>query len=116
MMRVMPIRYSPDVAAMTRFYQVLGLRVGSVSRPGGWIEMPAEGGMLALHRSSGEEAGRCELAFEVGEPLEDIAERLRAAGFEPEPPVDEGFGFSMRVQDPDGVWVQLNLYDRDLYT
>ncbi|ANN21710.1 hypothetical protein SD37_11240 [Amycolatopsis orientalis] len=115
-MRVMPIRYSSDVAAMTRFYQVLGLRVGSASRPGGWIEMPAEGGMLAIHRSSGQDAGRCELAFEVGEPLEDVAERLRAAGFEPEPPVDEGFGFSMRVQDPDGVWVQLNLYDRELYT
>ncbi|KZB85381.1 hypothetical protein AVL48_30960 [Amycolatopsis regifaucium] len=115
-MRVMPIRYSSDVAAMTRFYEALGLRVGSTSRPGGWIEMPAEGGMLAIHRASGEDVGRCELAFEVGEPLEDVAERLRAAGFAPEPPVDEGFGHSLRVQDPDGVWVQLNLYDRDLYT
>ncbi|WP_244162379.1 VOC family protein [Amycolatopsis regifaucium] len=112
----MPIRYSSDVAAMTRFYEALGLRVGSTSRPGGWIEMPAEGGMLAIHRASGEDVGRCELAFEVGEPLEDVAERLRAAGFAPEPPVDEGFGHSLRVQDPDGVWVQLNLYDRDLYT
>lgn len=73
-MKVMPIRYSSDVEAMTRFYEVLGLRAGPVSRPGGW------------------------------------------AGFEPGPPMDEGFGHSMRVQDPDGVWVQLNRYDRDLYT
>ncbi len=115
-MKVMPIRYSSDVAAATRFYKALGLRVGSVSRPGGWVEMPAEGGMLAIHESTGEDAGRCELAFEVAEPLEDVAERLRAAGFEPGPPMDEGFGYSMRVQDPDGVWVQLNLYERDLYT
>ncbi|MEV7551448.1 VOC family protein [Amycolatopsis sp. NPDC089917] len=115
-MKVMPIRYSSDVAAMTRFYEALGLRVGSVSRPGGWVELPAEGGMLAVHEASGEDVGRCELAFEVGEPLEDVAERLRAAGFEPGPPMDENHGYSMRVQDPDGVWVQLNLYERDLYT
>lgn len=115
-MRVMPIRYSSDVMAMTRFYEVLGLQVGSVSRPGGWIELPAEGGMLAIHHASGEDAGRCELAFEVNERLEDIAARLQAAGFEPGPPIDEGFGQSLRVQDPDGVWVQINLYDRELYT
>lgn len=115
-MRVMPIRYSSDVVAMTRFYQALGLQVGSVSRPGAWIELPADGGMLAIHRASGEDVGRCELAFEVNEPLDDIAARLRAAGFQPGPLIDEGFGHSLRVQDPDGVWVQINLYDRELYT
>ncbi|WIY07588.1 VOC family protein [Amycolatopsis mongoliensis] len=115
-MRVMPIRYSTDVAAMTRFYEVLGLRVGSVSRPGGWVELPAEAGMLALHRGDGVDVGRCELAFETDERLEDVAERLRAAGYEPGPVVDEGFGRSLRVPDPDGVAVQINEYDRELYT
>jgi catechol 2,3-dioxygenase-like lactoylglutathione lyase family enzyme len=112
----MPIRYTTDVAAMTRFYEALGLEVGSVSRPGGWIELPAEGGMLAVHRSSGDDVGRCELAFEADEPLDDVAARLRAAGFAPGPVIDEGFGHSLRVPDPDGVWVQINRYDRDLYT
>jgi hypothetical protein len=42
-MRVVPIRYSADVAAATRFYEALGLRVGSVSRPGAWVELPARG-------------------------------------------------------------------------
>lgn len=115
-MRVMPIRYSSDVAAMTRFYKVLGLRTGPVSRPGGWAELPADGGMLAVHRGSAEDTGRCELAFEAGEPLEQVAERLRAAGFEPGPVIDEGFGQSLRVRDPDQVWVQINRYDRELYT
>src|SRR2546421_6048824 len=115
-MRVMPIRYSSDVEAMTRFYEALGLRVGSVSRPGGWVELPAEGGMLALHRASGEDVGRCELAFEADERLEVVAARLQAAGFEPGPVIDEGFGRSLRVPDPDGVWVQINEYDRALYT
>jgi catechol 2,3-dioxygenase-like lactoylglutathione lyase family enzyme len=113
-MRVMPIRYTSDVEAMTRFYAVLGLRVGSVSRPGGWVELPADGGTLAVHR--GDDVGRCELAFETDEPLEDVAARLRAAGYEPGPVIDEGFGRSLRVPDPDGVWVQINAYDRELYT
>jgi hypothetical protein len=113
-MRVLPIRYSPDVEAMTRFYAVLGLSVGPVSRPGGWVELPAGGGTLAVHR--GDDVGRCELAFETDELLEDVAERLREAGYEPGPVIDEGFGRSLRVPDPDGVWVQINAYDRDLYT
>ncbi|MEU0790587.1 VOC family protein [Amycolatopsis sp. NPDC005961] len=112
-MRVLPIRYSSDVEAMTRFYAVLGLTPGPVSRPGGWVEMPADAGMLALHRG---DAGRCELAFETDEPLEDVANRLRAAGYAPGPVLDEGFGRSLRVPDPDGVPVQINAYDRELYT
>jgi hypothetical protein len=30
--------------------------------------------------------------------------------------VHEAFGYSVRVVDPDGVWVQINSYDRPLYT
>lgn len=114
-MRVMPIRYTRDVAAAARFYQVLGLDQGAASRPGGWVELPAESGMLAVHRAD-DEAGQCELAFETDEPLERVAERIAAAGFEVGPVVDENFGQSLRVRDPDSVWVQINLYDRELYT
>jgi hypothetical protein len=113
-MRVLPIRYSSDVEAMTRFYAALGFSAGPVSRPGGWVELPAGGGTLAVHR--GDDVGRCELAFETDELLEDVAERLRKAGYEPGPVIDEGFGRSLRVPDPDGVPVQINAYDRDLYT
>ncbi|MGW5050393.1 VOC family protein [Actinokineospora sp. NPDC004072] len=115
-MRVLPIRYTADVEAMTRFYRALGLHLGSVSRPGGWVELPADGGLLALHRAPAAEAGRCELAFEADEPLDEVAARLREAGFEPGPVIDENHGYSLRVQDPDGVWVQINQYDRQLYT
>lgn len=116
-MRVMPIRYCADVDAAMRFYRAIGLEVGSKSRPGGWVELPAASGVLALHEADGNSAvGSCELAFEADEPLEAITDRLRSAGFDPGPIIDEGFGRSMRVRDPDGVWVQINMFDRELYT
>jgi hypothetical protein len=116
-MRVVPIRYSADVGAAVRFYRALGLDVGPMSRPGAWAEMPAASGMLAIHEAGGgATVGTCELAFEADEPLETVAERLRAAGFEPDAIVDENFGRSVRVCDPDGIWVQINENERDLYT
>jgi hypothetical protein len=115
-MRVVPIRYSADVAALVRFYRALGLEAGPASRPGGWVELPAASGMLAVHEAEAADAGGCELAFEADGPLEAVADRLRAAGFEPEPIVDENFGRSFGVPDPDGVRVQVNEYDRELYT
>ena len=45
-----------------------------------------------------------------------MAARLRAAGYAPEPILDESFGRSLRIADPDGVAVQVNENDRALYT
>jgi hypothetical protein len=114
--RVMPIRYTADVARTVAFYRALGLDAGPESRPGAWAELPAAGGLLAVHRADGTEAGRCELAFEADEPLETVVARLREAGFAPGPIVDESHGRSFRVGDPDGVPVQVNEFDRELYT
>ncbi|GIJ74797.1 VOC family protein [Virgisporangium ochraceum] len=113
-MRVVPIRYSADVEASVRFYRALGLEVGARSRPGAWVELPAAGGTLAIHGD--DDGGRCELAFEADEPLADVADRLRRAGFDPGPVMDENHGESLRVRDPDGAWVQVNRFDRELYT
>ena len=115
-MRVVPIRYAADVEAAVRFYRALGLEPGARSRPGTWVELPAAAGMLAVHRAADGDAGRCELAFEADEPLAEVADRLRRAGFEPGPVIDENHGESLRVRDPDGAWVQVNRFDRDLYT
>ena len=115
-MKLMPIRYCADVAASARFYGALGLALGPSSRSGNWTELPATSAMLALHVAGADDAGSCELAFETDEPLEAVAERLRAAGHPAEALVDEAFGRALRVQDPDGVWVQVNEHDRELYT
>jgi catechol 2,3-dioxygenase-like lactoylglutathione lyase family enzyme len=113
-MRVVPIRYSADVEASVRFYRALGLDAGPRSRPGAWVELPAAAGMLAIHEAA--DGGGCELAFEADEPLADVADRLRRAGFDPGPVIDENHGESLRVRDPDGAWVQVNRFDRELYT
>jgi catechol 2,3-dioxygenase-like lactoylglutathione lyase family enzyme len=118
-MKVMPIRYVADVAASVRFYVALGLVQGDSSRPGDWTELNGSGGVLGVHAASNAEQdhpGGVELSFETDEELEVLAERLTAAGFEPEAIVDESFGRSLRVVDPDGVLVQVNEHDRDLYT
>jgi catechol 2,3-dioxygenase-like lactoylglutathione lyase family enzyme len=115
----MPIRYVADMEASARFYTALGLAAGDGSRSGNWAELGASGGMLALHTarsSAADRPGHVELSFEADEPLEAIAGRLASAGFEAEAIVDENFGRSLRVTDPDGVPVQVNEHDRTIYT
>jgi hypothetical protein len=118
-MKVMPIRYVADMEASSRFYAALGLSPGDTSRSGNWAELTGSGGLLALHTarsSQPDKPGDVQLSFETDEPLERLAERLAAAGFEAEAIVDESFGRSLHVVDPDGMLVQVNEHDRELYT
>lgn len=120
-MTPMPIRYVRDVAAAARFYQALGLRPGYRQPaprrgPTQWVELRGGEGTLALHQAGpAGEGPPVELAFEAGEPLEPVVARLRAAGFEPATAiVDESFGRSFTVHDPEGLLIQVNEHDRDL--
>lgn len=117
-MRVMPIRYSADVAAALAFYRALGLDPDGAASAGVWAELPAASGSLALHRAEAQPGPRgehgpgwCELAFVTDEPLDAVRGRLVAAGYAPEGIVDEAFGRSFLVADPDGVLVQVNEHD-----
>lgn len=114
-MKVMPIRYVRDVEACTRFYTALGLPVTTRQRGGGWVELTASAGVLALHEYA--TGGHTELSLLADGPLEDVVRALAAAGFPPaEGILDEAFGRSLRVTDPDGVEVQINEHDESLYT
>jgi len=113
-MKVMPIRYVRDVEAAARFYAALGLTVTTRQRGGGWLELTGSGGILALHEAA--EGGTAELALLADEPLEDVVRQLRAAGFEPGPILDEAYGRSLRLTDPDGVELLVNEHDTSLYT
>ncbi|HEY1458185.1 MAG TPA: hypothetical protein VGF15_06670, partial [Solirubrobacteraceae bacterium] len=57
------------------------------------------------------------LGFVAEEPLEEVEQRLRAAGFPPEGRlVDQEWGRSLLVRGPDGATVQIDEQDRELYT
>ncbi len=77
---------------------------------------PADDPTLGHDASAGRvTAGEVELSFEATEPLEDVIERLREIGHEPETAlVDEAFGRSFTVRDPEGLLLQVNEHDREL--
>jgi catechol 2,3-dioxygenase-like lactoylglutathione lyase family enzyme len=120
-MRVRPIHFVPDLAEALRFYETLGLEQQVRARSGHWIELRAAGGELGLHdgviAADGEGRAGPALSFVADEPLEDVELRLRTAGFPPEGTiVDQEWGRSLFVPGPDGVVVQIDEQDRELYT
>jgi predicted enzyme related to lactoylglutathione lyase len=120
-MRVMAIRYVHDVQNARRFYEALGLTLEFASRRprrGGesvWTELAGSGGAnLALHHWD-EQRDEVQLAFQADEPLERVADRLRRSGYELATEiVDEAFGRSFTIRDPEGLLVQVNENDYDL--
>ena len=119
-MRVRPIHFVSDVVEAARFYEALGLRSDVRSRSGHWIELTATGGEVCLHDAAiaADGQGRSGLAlnFVAEEPLEAIDGRLRAAGFPPDGTiVDQEWGRSLLVPGPDGLIVQIDEPDRELY-
>ena len=116
-MRAQTIRYVRDVAGARRFYQTIGLTQEFASRPsraGGpsvWTELAG----LALHYWETDPPQHAELTFQSEEPLEQVVERLRAAGYEPATEiVDESFGRAFTIADPEGLMIQINENDYDL--
>ncbi|MFJ8745207.1 VOC family protein [Embleya sp. NPDC127516] len=115
MLTVLPIRYVTDVDASRRFYAGLGLAFRPELSVDVWAQLSADAGALGIHDaavSKGRPPGTVELGFATDERLEDVAMRLADAGQEFEL-VDEDFGRSIRVVDPDGVTIQIQEIDPD---
>lgn len=119
-MLVMPIVYVTDVSASVRFYSALGFTERRRSRSDNWVELAGDGGRLALHRTTGgnrPSKGRVELSLSTTEPLDHLRDVLVHAGIASVGPViDEAFGRSLVVTDPDGLEIQINEHDHELYT
>ncbi|MFC4377753.1 VOC family protein [Nocardia halotolerans] len=115
MLTVLPIRYVADVPATRRFYEGLGLVYRADGSVAVWAQLDAPAGALGIHDaavSKGRPPGTVELGFSTDEPLEDVAARLASDGYE-YTLVDEDFGRSIRVTDPDGVVIQIQEIDPD---
>ncbi|WP_411081499.1 VOC family protein [Streptomyces sp. cmx-18-6] len=113
MLTVLPIRYVADVAASREFYAGLGLVLQPELSVDIWAQLSADAGELGIHDttvSQGRPPGTTELGFATDEPLETVADRLAKAGYAYDL-VEENFGRSIRVTDPDGVVVQIQEID-----
>ena len=119
-MILMPIVYVSDMQTSVTFYERLGFAVDQRSRSGIWTELSAGDAILALHAHETlppAQPERVELSFVAEEPLEQLAERLRASEVELVRGItDENFGRSLVIRDPDGLALQINEHDRELYT
>lgn len=119
-MKVCPVRFTDDVAAMRRFLEALGMRARISATGGGWVDLTVgTEGLAALHAAAtsefGHRAGETTLSFESEEPLEGVRDRLHAAGFADAHIIDEAYGRMLVVTDPDGIEVIVNEEQHDLY-
>jgi catechol 2,3-dioxygenase-like lactoylglutathione lyase family enzyme len=115
-----PMIHVEDVAAAVGFYEALGARLLHGSRDGDFVMLSLGGAQFSLlgHPANPEQGeGAVEMNFEAAVPLEQVADSLRAAGFDPlADPVDEGFGRQLLVKAPDGLLIKINELEPELYT
>lgn len=111
-MRLLPVIFVSNTEASIKFYSTLGLELGFRTDADDWAELKASGGTLALHSLSSadpkHETTSIDLCFEADQPLEDTVRRLHNAGFAGGEIVNEDFGRSLRLVDPDGRLIQIN--------
>ena len=115
---VRPIRFTDNLEAMQGFLEILGLRPRILSERGGWVEMVAGGGMVALHDAAssvvGATSGDTCLGFEVDD-VKELAARLVEAGVDDVTIYDEAYGQVLSCTDPMGETLQVDSRSDDLY-
>lgn len=116
-MRPYLLVYATDVARSALWYEALGFRPRRTNRNGGWAELEWGETLLFLHAaSSPRPAGFALPGFEATEPLESVAARLAPLGGGEVPEiVDEGYGRTLTLRDPDGYAWEIVEHDPELY-
>lgn len=111
MITTQAIRFTNDVPAMRRFCETLGL-VATVTSDHSWAVMRSGSGDVLLHGVKSAEsdavAGQTDLTFEV----DDLDALATAFG---DTPIDETYGRSLRITDPDGEQLWINEKQTDFY-
>jgi predicted lactoylglutathione lyase len=120
-MKLMPIVYITDMNRSIAFYESLGLKTSAKQRNDYWTELSLGDAILALHKDHDlpdpHKNQRLMLTLVTHDPLETLVERLQRAGIQPARAIaDEAFGRSLLLHDPDGLPVQINQHDEELYT
>lgn len=82
-----------------------------------WASFRVGDANLAIHRlEEPQPAGKVEVSLVVTQPLEQLVTRLASVGITPHRGiVDETFGRSLQLKDPEGLVVQVNEHDPEFY-
>lgn len=115
---VRPVRFTDNIEPMRVFLEALGLRRRVESTRGGWVELVAESGMVALHSARDSESqapsGLTTLSFEADD-VDVVAKRLEAAGVPDVVVYDEAYGRVLTCRDPMGDAITIDERSVDLY-
>ncbi len=115
---VRPVRFTDNIEAMQQFLQTLGLRPRIESEGGGWVDMVAGGGMVALHTAetsdTGGLPGETRLSFEADD-VDALARQLTNAGVQGVAVYDEAYGQVLTCTDPLGDPVTIDGRSDDPY-
>ncbi len=115
-----PMLHVDDMGKALDFYSKLGATVLNGSRDGDWALLrfgTSELGLLAHPANPEQNEGKVELNFEYPASLEELEKRLREAGVTiVRPTGDEGFGYQLQVEGPDGMLIKINQIDPKLYS
>jgi predicted enzyme related to lactoylglutathione lyase len=118
--RLRPMVHVTDMAAAVSFYETLGAQVVQGSEDGDWVLLRVAGGEIGLlaHPPNPEQnEGTVELSFQATVPLDQVEERLRAAGAPVTQPVQEvGFGRQLQLTSPDGLLIKIDELDPGLFS
>lgn len=109
---VMALWNTPDVPGSSTTLRNIGARPDITSEAGTWAQFSAKnGGLVAAH--AGSETG-VSVSFEYAGEAADLLEILRTRGLDATL-VDEAYGRTVLVPDPDGNQLWINERQRDLH-
>lgn len=117
-MRPSVLLCTADVAQAEAFYLQLGFKLRRRSRSGDWTELEWGELLLFLHHAQTlpPANGRAQLGFEAQEPLETLTARLIEHGVIVSAEiVDEGFGRTLSLRDPDDNELVIVEHEPELY-
>ena len=115
---VRPVRFTDNIEPMRAFLELVGLRPRIESVGGGWIDLVADGGMVALHSAAGSDSdgvqGQTRLSFEADD-LDALARVLTDAAVPDVTVYDEAYGRVLTFTDPLGDRIAIDERMTDLY-
>lgn len=108
-MKLQPIVYVTDMERAVDWYSTV-LEVTPGHQSPAWTSLSVGDATLGLHiTESRPTESQVALSLVATEPLEELAQRLEAAGISIAKPIcEEDFGRSLVVVDPDGTAIQVN--------